>query len=107
MRNAKPVSVLLVAIVSAALEGGLAVLFVPALSFLFITISGPARLSDPAAERWMTVAVLAPLCCGVIGFGTGAFMASMFNLFVNQDAQLKPLLAERARMRAASIGDAA
>lgn len=90
MRNAKPVSVLWVAIVSAALEGGLAVLFVPALSFLFLTISGPAGLTDSAAEPWMTVAVLAPLFCSVIGFGTGAFMASMFNLFVNQKAQPKP-----------------
>lgn len=108
MRNVKPISVPMVAMTTAALYAGLAILFVPALSFLFLlTTSGAAGVNAAPSDTWMTIAVFSPLLCGVLGFTLGAFMASMFNLFVKQGVTSRTAKEVVQRVHAASIGNAA
>lgn len=108
MRNAKPISVPMVAIVTAALYAGFAVLFVPALSFLFLLVTnGAAGPDTPSSDSWMTIAVLSPLACGVLGFILGAFMASMFNLFVKQGVKSRSAKEAVQAVPVGSIGEAA
>jgi hypothetical protein len=108
MRNAKPISVPMVAMTTAALYAVLAILFVPALSFLFLlTSSGAAGVNAPGSDTWMMIAVFSPLLCGVMGLTLGGFMASMFNLFVGQRVRPRPAKEAMQPVHAASIGDAA
>ncbi len=111
MRNAKPVSVLLVAIVSAAVHGLGAVLFIPVLSFLFLVfVSPPAQLGGivAATDRGMTLAVIAPFCSAALGFVAGALMASLFNMFVKERPRRAIVVQETLRIRSsASLGDVA
>jgi hypothetical protein len=92
MRDSRPISVPMVAIVSAAIYGGIAVLCVPALSFVFhlATSDGGPAVTDTSLDTWMTMAVLAPVFCALLGFVSGMFMASMFNLFVRQTIRRTP-----------------
>jgi hypothetical protein len=108
MRNTKPISVLTVALVSAAVYGGGAVVCVPTLSFLFALTKtgGPAVMDTASSDTWMTMAVLAPLFCALMGLISGTFMALMFNLFARQ-VQPKPISEPVSRVRAASVSDAA
>jgi hypothetical protein len=108
MRSIKPINVLTVALVSAAVYGGGAMVCVPILSFLFVltTTAGPAVTDLSSSDTWMTIAVLAPLFCTLIGFILGTFMALLFNLFARQ-AQPKPISEPVPRVRAASVSDAA
>lgn len=84
--NAKPISVLLVGTICGAIYGGLAGLCAPPAVF-FLTAGSATTLGSEAADGWATLALLAPLVSGALGFFAGLFMASMFNLFVRQ---LKP-----------------
>jgi hypothetical protein len=110
MRDSRPISVSMAAIVAAAAFGGMAVLCIPGLSFLFQLIhlaandSGPAIGGTASSDTWMTVAVLAPLFCAVLGLVSGTFMASMFNLFVRQAVRRKQAGEAVQRVRVASIG---
>lgn len=108
MRKTRPVSVLLVATVSSALHGAIAVVVVPVLSFLYL-ISGSAagRVGSSATELGMTIAVLAPLGWAAVGFAMGALMSSLFNLFVNQEARPRVVVEERVEVGAAAMVDAA
>jgi len=111
MRNSQPVSVLLVAFVSAAVHGLGAVLFVPVLSFLFLVFGSlPAQLGSivGATDRGMTLAVIAPFCCAALGFVAGAFMASLFNMFVKERPRREIVAQETLLVRSStSLGDAA
>jgi len=111
MRNAKPVSVLLVAIASAAVHGLGAVLFVPALSFLFLVFGSPAAQFGgivASTERGMTLAVIAPICCAAVGFVGGAVMASLFNMFVKDRPRPEFVVRETLRVpSSASLSDVA
>ena len=108
MRYSKPINVPMVALVSAALHAGLAVLFVPVLSFLFLLVTGGYAATEGASsERWMTVAVVAPLLCGLIGLLAGLVMASLFNLFVRQQVTAKHADERGPRLAVASVSDAA
>src|SRR5215472_15994695 len=105
MRNARPVSVLLVATVSAAVHGAIAVVVDPILSFLYLT--GGALAGSRATEFAMTMAVLAPLGWAAVGFAMAAFMSSMFNLFVNQEIRPRVVVEESVEVRANAVVDAA
>jgi hypothetical protein len=110
MRNAKPVSVLLVAIASAAVHGLGAVLFVPALSFLFLVFGSPAQFGGIVAstDRGMTLAVIAPICCAAVGFVGGAVIASLFNMFVKDRPRPEFVVRETLRVpSSASLSDVA
>src|SRR5262245_61305288 len=108
MKNARPVSVMLVATISGAVHGAIAVLVVPMLSFLYLVGNSASAQSGRIAEFGMTVAVLAPLAWAAVGFGMGALMSFMFNLFVNQENR-KPrvVVEETPGIRAAAVGEVA
>jgi hypothetical protein len=90
VRHSKPINVSRVALVSGALHAGLAVFFVPVLSFVFLLGSGSGAASEAGpSDKWMTLAVIAPLLCGVIGLVAGGVMASLFNLFVRQEIKAR------------------
>jgi hypothetical protein len=74
----------MVATVSAALQCGLAVLFVLALSFLFaLTGDSAVAPSNPILEYGMTVVLVALVLCAIFGFVSGAFTAFLFNMVVH------------------------
>jgi len=94
MKGTQPISVLLVAMVSAALHGAAAVVFVPILSFLLLSWgAAPVQLSNvvAGANNGMVFAVIAPLCCAVFGFFAGAFAAFTHNVFAKD--QRRPAVA--------------
>jgi len=86
----------MVAAVSAALQCGLAVLFLLSLSFVFALTGDSARpASDPILEYGMTVVLVALILCAIFAFVSGAFTAFLFNMFVNP--RKIPKLAGQAR----------
>ena len=107
MRNARPVSVMLVATVSAVLHGAIAVVVAPMLSFFYLVSSSVSGLTSSGAELGMTIAVLAPLGWAALGFGVGALMSTLFNLFVNQEAKPRVAVQEEPQVGVAVAIDAA
>jgi hypothetical protein len=109
MKGTQPISVLLVAMVSAALHGAAAVVFVPILSFLLLSWGAPpvqlGRLIATAGNG-MVFAVIAPLCCASFGFFAGAFAAFTHNVFAKEQrrpvvvAQEKEILVPDASLAA-------
>lgn len=96
MRNPRPVSVIMVATVSAALQCGLAVLFILCLSFLFALTGGSAASpTNSLLEYGMTVVVVALALCAIFGFVSGAFTAFLFNMFVNPRSSTSKLMQGR------------
>lgn len=104
MKDPRPVSVLMVAAVSAGLQGGLAVLFAPLLAFLF-AVSGAGN--QATIEYGMTFAVVAPLLCAASGFLMGAFAGAMFNMFVNPERKRRHVLQSRPQVARAAAAKAA
>lgn len=108
MRYAKPINAKMVALVSAGLHAGLAVLFVPVLSFVFLLVtSGSAPTETGLSDKWMTLAVIAPVVCGLLGLFAGLLMASLFNLFVRQQIKAREVRQRDRRLAVAPLGDAA
>ncbi len=108
MNYTSPISVRTVGLVSAALHAGLAVLFVPTLSFVFLLATGGSAAAGPGLpDEWMTLAVIAPVLCGVIGLMAGILMASLFNLFVRQQVKARNESERGPRLAMASVSDAA
>src|SRR5215831_5481981 len=103
MKNARPVSVMLVATVSAVLHGAIAVVVAPMLSFFYLVSSSVSGLTGTGAELGMTIAVLAPLAWAAIGFGVGALMSTLFNLFVNQEARPRVAVQEKPEVGVAVV----
>jgi hypothetical protein len=108
MRFAQPINAKMVALVSAGLHAGLAVLFVPVLSFVFLLVTGGSASTETgSSDKWMTLAVIAPLACGILGLFAGFFMASLFNLFVRQQIKAREMRQRTPRLAVDPIGDAA
>lgn len=108
MTHARPIHAPTVGLISAALHAGLAVVFVPVLSFLFLVATGGNTVTETGiSDTWMTLAVLAPVLSGVIGLISGLAMAGIFNLFVKQQIKAKYVGAPGSRLAAVSVGDAA
>ena len=89
MKQLKVINVFLVASVSAALHGVMAVIFVPAMSVMFLAQhTAQDQLSNPAmTDNVMILAVVAPICWAAVGFMGGACMAFIWNLFVGEPAR--------------------
>lgn len=106
MKDMKPISATIVGFVLAAIYGGAALLCGPAVLF-FLTAGGVPRLDADPIDGWATVAVLAPVAAAVIGFLSGVFIASMFNLFARQvpEPVSARVVAIRSRSRAAAAGE--
>lgn len=109
MSRPQPVSVLLVASASAAFHGGAAVLFVPALSFILLCMSGtPVQSADAAqTETGMVLALLAPVIATAFGFLAGAGMALAHNVFAEGQCKVTIQVSEPSRVRAASLSNVA
>jgi hypothetical protein len=86
MKDIKPISAVMVGMALAAIYGGATLLCGPAALF-FLTSGSLHRFDADPLDGWATVAVFAPFAGAVIGFLSGFFMASMFNLFARQTPQ--------------------
>jgi len=101
MKETKPISVFLVASVTAALHGAAAVVFVPALSLLMLLWGAvPVQLSGivASASNGMAFAVVAPLCCAAFGFVAGAFAAFTHNVFAKEQPRRPAVVAHEEEM---------
>jgi len=112
VKETKPISVLLVASVTAALHGAVAVVFVPMLSlFMFLWGAAPVQLSSivASASNGMAFAVIAPLCCAAFGFVAGAFAAFTHNVFAKEQPRRSAVVAreEEILVPSASLSNAA
>jgi hypothetical protein len=105
MSKPEPISVLFVAAVSAALHGSAAVLFVPILSFLFLSWgAGPAPFrSSMGLDDGMIFAVIAPAICTAFGFFAGALVALAHNLFAQSQRKLTVEASEPLQVREAAL----
>ena len=96
MKSTGPINVMFAASVSAALVGGLAVLFVPALAFFYLV--GNNSLVGGGTEFGMVLAVVTPLCCATAGFMLGALMASIANMLA--EPSFRPAVVKEKAMEA-------
>ena len=105
MKEIKPISSLMVGIVSAAIYGGATLLCGPAILFLLTAGSVPRLDADPI-DGWVTLGVFAPLLGSAIGFLAGFFMASIFNFFARQTHRPAPavVVVIRRQRRGAAAG---
>src|SRR5436309_12294226 len=109
MKQLKVINVFLVASVSAALHGVMAVIFVPAMSVIFLTHNtAQAQFSNPAiTDNIMIWAIVAPILWAAVGFIGGALMAFIWNLFAGEPAReqlavVSPLQVSPASERSAA-----
>ncbi len=111
MASSRPVSinVFSVALVSGALHGGAAMLFVPIFSFLLLCWStAPARATPSTTlDRAMVLAVIAPALCAAFGFVVGALGAFVHNALVQPRPRHAIELSDAAQARAASFSNVA
>jgi hypothetical protein len=105
MKDIKPISAVMVGMVLAAIYGGATLLCGPAALF-FLTAGSLPRFDADPIDGWATVAVFAPFAGAAVGFLSGFFMASMFNLFARQTPKPAPatVVAIRPKGLAASAG---
>jgi hypothetical protein len=96
MKSTGPINVMFAASVSAALVGGLAVLFVPTLAFFYL--AGNNRPTDGGTEFGMILAVATPFCCAAAGFMLGAIMASIANMLA--EPSFRPVVVRERAMEA-------
>lgn len=105
MRKVSPVNVLLVAACSAVLQGALAVLFVPLLSFLLAVRGGSSATGNAMLEGQMIVAVIAPFVCAAFGFFAGAVLASAFNMCVPNEKLSPAVVDDKSAARLISVNE--
>jgi len=105
MRDAKRVSVTLIATIAAAAFGGVGVLAAPTMCFLFLTCGGmPANTAGTlkAEEGVVMFAVIAPVVMAAIGFLGGGVMACLFNVLSHEKPRPQVVVQERSRAASAS-----
>lgn len=105
MKKVSPVNVLLVAACSAALQGSLAVLFVPLLSFLLAVRGGSSATGNAMLEGQMIVAVIAPFVCAAFGFFAGAALACGFNMCVADEKPSPIVVDDKSAVRLIPVNE--
>jgi hypothetical protein len=102
MSKPESISVFFVALVSAAVHGCAAVLFVPILSFLLLCWGTATAQIKPSTEvdDGMIFAVIAPALCAAFGFAVGALAALAHNMLAQNQHRLTVEVSEPAQMRA-------
>ena len=107
MKDMKPISAVMVGMALAAIYGGATLLCGPDALF-FLTAGSLPRFDADPTDGWATIAVFAPLAGAAIGFLSGFFMASVFNLFVRQTSKRSPatVVTIRPKSRGAAAGQA-
>lgn len=103
------INVFSVAVVSGALHGGAAMLFVPIFSFLLLCWStAPAQLTPSTrVDTGMVLAVIAPALCAAFGFVVGALGALAHNALAQSQRQHIVEVSEPAQVHTASLTNVA
>ena len=109
MSRPASINVFSVALVSGALHGGAAMLFVPIFSFLLLCWSTtPAQLTPSSrVDDGMVLAVIAPALCAAFGFVVGALGAIAHNALAQNQRQQTVEVSEPAQVRTASLSNVA
>ena len=103
------INVFSVALVSAALHGGAAMLFVPIFSFLLLCWStAPVQITPSTRiDDGMVLAVIAPALCAAFGFAVGALGALAHNTLAQNQRRHTIEVSEPAQVRTASLSNVA
>jgi hypothetical protein len=103
------INVFSVALVSGALHGGAAMLFVPIFSFLLLCWSNaPAQIiPSTSVDKGMVLAVIAPVLCAAFGFVVGALGALAHNALAQNQRRNTVDVSEPDQVRTASLSKVA
>jgi hypothetical protein len=103
------INVFSVALVSGALHGGAAMLFVPVFSFLLLCWStAPGQITASAKlDEGMVLAVTAPALCAAFGFVVGALGALAHNALAENQRRHTVEVSEPAQVRTPSLSNVA
>jgi len=103
------INVFSVALVSGALHGCAAMLFVPIFSFLLLCWNtGPAQTTpSTSADKGMVLAVIAPALCAAFGFVVGALGALAHNALAENQIRHIVEVSDPAQVRSASLTNVA
>lgn len=109
MSRPASINVFSVALVSGALHGGAAMLFVPIFSFLLLCWSTDPRQITPSTkvDEGMVLAVIAPALCAAFGFVVGALGALAHNALAQNQRLQTVEVSEPAQGRMASFSNVA
>lgn len=103
------INVFSVALVSGALHGGAAMLFVPIFSFLLLCWStAPGQITPSTrVDEGMVLAVIAPTLCAAFGFIVGALGALAHNALAQNQPRHAVEVSEPDQVRIASFSNVA
>lgn len=103
------INVFSVALVSGALHGGAAMLFVPIFSFLLLCWSTAPGQTTPSTrvDEGMVLAVIAPVLCAAFGFVVGALGALAHNALAQNQSRHTVEVSEPDQVRMASFSNVA
>ena len=109
MSRPASINVFSVALVSGALHGGAAMLFVPIFSFLLLCWStAPAQVTaSTRVDEGMVLAVIAPALCAAFGFIVGALGALAHNALAQSQRQRSVEVSEPAQVSMALFSNVA
>jgi len=109
MSRPASINVFSVALVSGALHGGAAMLFVPIFSFLLLCWTTAPVQSTPSTrvDEGMLLAVIAPALCAAFGFVVGALGALAHNALAQNQRQHFVEVNEPAQAGMASFSNVA
>jgi hypothetical protein len=109
MSRPASINVFSVALVSGALHGGAAMLFVPIFSFLLLCWStAPAQIiPSKRIDEGMVLAVIAPALCAAFGFVVGALGALAHNTLAQHHRRVTVEVSEPAQVRTTSLTNVA
>ena len=109
MSRPASINVFSVALVSGALHGGAAMMFVPIFSFLLLCWgTAPAQItSSTRIDEGMVLAVIAPAFCAAFGFIVGALGALAHNALAENQRRHTVEVSEPAQVRVASLTNVA
>jgi len=106
--RAASINVFSVALISGALHGGAAMLFVPIFSFLLLCWSTSAQVNpSPAVDQGMVLAVIAPAFCAAFGFVVGALGALAHHALAQNQRRDTVEVSEPTQIRTASVTNVA
>lgn len=109
MSRPASINVFSVALVSGALHGGAAMLFVPIFSFLLLCWStAPGQITpSTGVDEGMVLAVIAPALCAGFGFVVGAVGALAHNALAQNQQRRTVEVSDPAQVRMASFSNVA
>ena len=107
--RAASINVFSVALISGALHGGAAMLFVPIFSFLLLCWSTASAQVNPslAVDQGMVLAVIAPAFCAAFGFVVGALGALAHHALAQNQRRDTVEVTELTQIRTASVTNVA